>query len=234
MNLIIFIHGALSTKRSFNYIADGLHNIYEFKDDLLKQNSATVVPNEPWEMRYFSYDITKEPGAHTVRRLVTQLDNYTKTFPIERLVLIGHSFGGVLAVDAVRRMQRKELASVITMATPFGGSGPASLIKLIKLSKSQFLENVGSYEPFFREFVKKKFPCRVRKIVTVEGTADIMPGQNDGVVSLESQLAMADDPMSSIVKVKLNHFEVLLAPEVTTLIIKELNREHKPAQLKAA
>lgn len=197
--MIIYIHGALSTRRSFSYIVQGLTDI--------------KVPQ-----RYFSYDIR----TTTAHKIVTELIAYVESLnPKGNLTFVAHSYGGVIAVEAARSLQRP--VNVISMSTPYGGSAMASLLKMMKPS-SKFFDNIGSYNSFMRAFSAKPLPCRVRGLVTTAGSAEWMSEANDGVVTIASQLHYAKDPLWSGFEVDLNHFEVLLSSKVAGLLKKEVGR----------
>lgn len=206
MKHAIFVHGALSTRRSFSFIKQAL-------GDELKE----------YKVHDFSYDIRSEEGADIVDRLVEKVASLGQAEPI---TFIGHSFGGVISVEAVRQVSRPMLmqpTKVISMSTPYSGSAIASLFKLFKPT-STFFNNIGAYNGFMRAFSSKPLPCRVRGIITTAGGADWIPEENDGVVSVGSQLHYADDPLWSGIKLDSNHFEVLLHPKTADLIRKELSK----------
>jgi pimeloyl-ACP methyl ester carboxylesterase len=208
--IALFIHGALSTRRSFSFI----------KQQLLQDEA-----DNNYAFRDFSYDIRKEPGEETVARLVKQALGYI-TSTMQNLSLICHSFGGVLGVAAARELIELHPAlniKIITLATPMGGSTAASMLRAMKPS-STFLKNVGAYDKFMKDFKSYDLPCRTRSIITTEGAMDLMPDANDGVVTVKSQLEYSEDANFHPVKVKLNHFEVLLSHEAVGYIKKELYR----------
>lgn len=203
MKLIVYIHGALSTRRSFSYIV----------------RSDPKPEGAEYAEKYFSYDVRTASGVEIIDRLVEQL----KKAQIHDVTLIGHSFGGIVAVGAARLLPEPFKPKVITLATPFGGSSAASFLKILKPS-SQFFDNVGRYGTFMRDFGSKPLPCRVRGIVTTAGGAEWVASENDGVVSVASQLHYEHDPLWAGIRVEANHFEVLLLPKTVELIRKELAR----------
>lgn len=199
--MIIYIHGALSTRRSFTYLAQELRGV-----------------NVP--QRYFSYDVRAVVAHKIVDDLVAYVSNLN---PKGSLTFIAHSYGGVLAVEAVRKLQLP--CNVISMSTPYGGSAMASLLRVMKPS-SKFFDNIGSYNSFMRGFSAKPLPCRVRGLVTTAGSAEWLNEANDGVVTVGSQRHFKNDSNWSEVEVDLNHFEVLLSPKVAGLVKKEVSRFH--------
>lgn len=204
--LIVYVHGALSTRRSFSHI--------------VRQGTLTesFIEGEVAE-RFFSYDVRKEPANATIERLAEQV----KKTGVHDVTFIGHSFGGVVSVGAARLLSDDFKPKVISLATPYGGSSVASLLKVFRPA-SQFFDNVGRYGSFMRDFNSKALPCRVRGIVTTAGGAEWIAGENDGVVSVSSQLHYEKDLNWSGVKLDANHFEVLLVPKTIELIKKELMR----------
>lgn len=206
LKLIVYIHGALSTRRSFSYIVKQGAIPVELDDGTIAE-------------RYFSYDVRSEPGQSIIGRLAEQV----KRTGIHDVTFIGHSFGGIIAVGAARELPEPYKPKVISLATPYGGSSAASFLKILKPS-SQFFDNVGKYGSFMRDFNSKPLPCRVRGIVTTAGGAEWVAAENDGVVSVASQLHYEKDAHWAGVKVEANHFEVLLIPKTVELIKKELAR----------
>lgn len=198
--MIIYVHGALSTRRSFSYIAQALDSV-----DL--------------PQRFFSYDIRTTEAVEIVDSLTAFV---RKADPQGPVIFVSHSYGGVVSVDAARALHPQR-CSVISMATPFNGSTEASFLKLLKPS-SRLLSNVGSYHSYMRSFASKPLPCRVLGLVTTAGGAEWTSDENDGIVTVASQLHFEDDPNWMGVKLDVNHFEVLLNPKTIELVRKELNR----------
>lgn len=196
--MIVYVHGALQSRRSFNYISCAL-----------KEESRS--------QHFFSYDIRKEHGAEIVQRLIGLMKSLA---PQEPVTFISHSYGGVLAVDAVRGLDSRQY-NVISMATPYGGSVEASFLKLLKPS-SILLSNVGKYHSYMRTFSSKPLPCRVRGLVTTGGTAEWTTESNDGIVTVASQRHYEADPNWSGAFLNVNHFEVLMLPQAVKLIKNEL------------
>lgn len=198
--MIIYVHGALSTRRSFSYISQSLGDV--------------ALPQH-----YFGYDVRITHAPEIVDALVAFV---RKLDPQGPLIFISHSYGGIMSVDAARALSPHQ-SSVISMASPYGGSTEASFLKLLKPS-SKLLSNIGSYHAYMRSFGSKPLPCRVMGLVTTAGGAEWTSDANDGVVTVASQLHFEADPNWSGVKLEANHFEVLLLPEAVGLIKKELDR----------
>lgn len=197
--MIIYVHGALSTRRSFSFISQALQDV-------------------PIPHKYFSYDVRTSHADDIVDSLVEFVQKADAQLPV---LFISHSYGGVVSVAAARRLAQP--CSVLSMATPYNGSAEASFLKFLRPS-SKLLSNIGSFNSFMRGFSAKPLPCRVRGLVTVAGGAEWMSDANDGVVTVESQLHYEHDPNWSGVQVEANHFEVLLMPKVVELIRKEISR----------
>ena len=204
--LIVYIHGALSTNGCWSYIRQHAAN----KRSLF---------NQPHE-EFFRYNLNNETSDEIVAQLVTKVDDWVWKKQASKVVLIGHSFGGVLAVAAMRELYPifedvKVKARVITLSSPFAGSGIASVMKFFK-PQSKFFKNVGSHADFIKKFKRRPLASPTYSFVTTEGGADWMPQANDGVVTVSSQLHFKDDPHSTIHEVHVNHFEILMSDAVVT------------------
>lgn len=197
--MIIYVHGALSTRRSFSYITQSLQDI-------------------PIPHKFFGYDVRASRADDIVNSLTEFVRKADSQTPV---MFISHSYGGVVSVAAARQLT--QACTVLSMATPYNGSAEASFLKFLRPS-SKLLANIGSFNSFMRGFSAKPLPCRVRGLVTTAGGAEWMSDANDGVVTVESQLHYEHDPNWSGVKVDANHFEVLLMPKVVELIRKEISR----------
>lgn len=206
--LVIFIHGALSTARSWNYIQ------YATRKALKTLDAEVICPE---------YDVAEKPATEIIDDLLEQITPSLSYMP-RRVIFVGHSFGGVLAVELARRLieEHEVLAAnveVLTLSTPFGGSGAASFLKLFKPS-SYFYNNTGAFDRFMTNFKNKPLPCRVASLITsIEGSgADFLRGENDGVVTVASQSQFNDDPLHEHCLMPTNHFEILLLPEAGAII----------------
>lgn len=125
--------------------------------------------------------------------------------------LVGHSLGGVLAVAASQRSNK--VANVVTMASPLGGSQVAALMRWI--SPSQLLDDIHPHSSLIKTVKRTPNRCTIMSIVTTGGGISMLSGENDGVVTTESQTAISGPVY---LRVPVNHFEVLLCRESVELI----------------
>jgi pimeloyl-ACP methyl ester carboxylesterase len=210
--LIIYVHGALSTRNSWNYIRQKL------------SDKLDGVEEKPAE-EFIKYNLNHELSAEIVEKMVEKITSLIDKQGFNKLVLIGHSFGGVLSVAAVRELmdyltEKKIKPKIITLSAPFGGSEIAAVLRIMKPG-SMFFKNVGHHGEFVQAFRKLKLPCKTHAFITTEGGADWMPQANDGVVTVSSQLFFENDPLITIQEAKVNHFEILLSDLVVTQLLKE-------------
>lgn len=210
MDLVIFIHGALSSPSSWAFHRRVLKPLLKTK---------TVVSAQ--------YDVERSTSEDISKDLVKAILKLMQATKFDRVMLLGHSFGGVLAIDAVRILLKDHADDcigskfrVFALSSPLGGSGAASLFRVFK-PFSQFLKNVGSFDSYMTKFKSRQLPCPVYSVVSTAPLSPDYPIQkSDGVVTLESQTHYQRDPQCYTTHVTSNHFEVLLSEKVTEEIKK--------------
>ena len=228
--LIIYAHGALSSKVSWNYIRQNV------KEKLLLQMSAEAmnIDNRPANFKpielpleeFIKYDLNKESSTQIVNGMKELIQKLILDNDIKKLVMVGHSFGGVLSVQMVRELAdffktNKVKTRIVTLSSPFAGSEIATVLRLFK-PNSLFFKNIGNHTDFIKDFKKHPLPCHTHIFVTTSGGADWMPQANDGVVTIESQTFFKNDANAAEHEIKANHFEILLTDAVITQIVKEV------------
>lgn len=213
--LIVYVHGALASKRSWNYVQ--------------KQVNRGVRGKAVTAELYFEYDLQEDDAFNILGRLNHAIKTTVDVKKPSKILLVGHSFGGVLCVAASRDLHQAlglEM-NVITMSSPFGGARIASLVTMFTPS-SMFFNNISHNSTFMWNFKSRPLVVPTHSFVTMKGRVKWIAGENDGVVSVESQLQFKLDPLNTVDIVDLNHFEILLSDNVAARIISEA------APLKAA
>lgn len=213
--LIIYVHGALSTRNSWNYI----------RQKLSEKLTAVADAEKPTE-EFIKYNLNVETSAEIVTGMVEKVLKLLEKGIYKKLVMIGHSFGGVLSVATTRALaeyleQQKIKTRLITLSAPFAGSEIAAVLRMFKPG-SMFFKNVGDHAEFIKNFKKSVLPYKTHMFITTEGGADWMPQANDGVVTIESQSFFAKDPNAIVQEAKVNHFEILLSDAVVTQLYKDV------------
>jgi triacylglycerol esterase/lipase EstA (alpha/beta hydrolase family) len=211
--LVVYVHGALSTKNSWNYIRQKL-------SEKLQAANAELPVEE-----FIRYNLNVQSSSEIVEEMIKKILKTLQSGDFKKLVMIGHSFGGVLSVATARALSEflehvKIKTRLITLSSPFAGSEIASILRVFRPG-SMFFKNVGGHAEFIKNFKKGVLPYKTHIFVTTEGGADWMPQANDGVVTVESQLHFSDDPNASIQEVKVNHFEILLSDTVVGQLFKD-------------
>lgn len=182
--LIWYIHGANSSSVSFAHIKSKLP-AHEFLD--------------------ISYDHS-QPASKIVDQVVEMAKGGKR--PIQ---IVGHSLGGIIALAAFQQSPR--FTRAVTLASPFGGSRVAAMMRW--LIPSQLLDDIHPNSDLVTNLRDSRFSKPVLSVVTTAGGSPLISEENDGVVTVKSQLAL-EGP--TYVSLPVNHFEVLLTPEVPRLI----------------
>jgi pimeloyl-ACP methyl ester carboxylesterase len=185
--LIIYVHGAGATPKSFAYI-----------QSQLPEHEAIG----------FAYN-TNGPSEVAIMALGDLIRKQTQP-----VYLVAHSLGGLISFHAAFRA---EVAGIVTIATPFGGSKPATLLRWI--FDSVLLEELQPYSKLVRAVRERALPCPVTTIVTTAGALPFMREPNDGVVTVASQRAIA---ATEVVVLPTNHFECLMSQETLDVITQKV------------
>lgn len=138
----------------------------------------------------------------------------------DRIVLVGHSYGGIVAVETARlliesKIKTPDQVQVLTIATPFSG-----VMLPIPVTPRQIVmyTNVASHGLTMTNFMRQKLPCATVSVITKGGQSPFMLGANDGVVTEQSMMAKARDSFCKPVEVYSNHSECLLDPKVHAVL----------------
>lgn len=200
--LNVWLHGALSSPISFAYLSKATKKIGQ--TDL-----------------FLSYDIQANSNEIILAQLEDQLTRYLRDNEVDRVRFIGHSFGGVYAVALVDKLilSLPVDTEIITLSSPFGGSGFASILSWLQ-GASNFISNVSAMSSLIKNIsLKSDIWCKVTSVITTAGVEHPLLIANDLVVSVKSQMALVEAGCDvDIVEIDLNHFEVLLSEDVAKLV----------------
>lgn len=189
--LIVYIHGANSTPATFNYI----------KRSLPKHTAIDIS---------YQNDIALEDIIE---------DAYARIPEDKPVHIVGHSLGGLIAVaiSQINLIRKdKQIEKVLTISSPFGGCKGADLLRWIYPTHRLF-SDISTVSPMIRVIKKIGAVVPTKCLVTNHGAIPLITGENDGVVSVESQMELKG---CEFAKQSHNHFEVLLS-EDTVLCIRE-------------
>ena len=184
--MITFIHGAMCTPASWNYLAPQIttdeHRISYSSDTAFADNLAVM-----------SHWLTQQR---------------------EPVTMIGHSLGGLYAWH-LAALHPDLISRGITISTPYGGCSSADWLRWI-LPHNQLMKDIAQFSDPIVFARNSQVCCHWTNIVTISGSRPWIPGDNDGVVTVDSQCAIGDK--MSLITVQDNHYEVLLNPAVANLI----------------
>lgn len=205
---IIYLHGANSTSTSFNFIR------YRMRENKVVDSVAYAPEYNP---------------SMSMDQLIPEL--YGRMNPFHQkdpIFLVGHSLGGVIATlltywNEDVGPEKLNILGVVSIASPFGGSKAANFLKWMYPSYGLF-DNVATNSPWIKLMSQKGAIVPTRTIITTAGNSPLIREDNDGVVSVKSQMALKN---SEQVLLEHNHFEVLLS-DFTAGHIAEFIKSHIP------
>lgn len=164
---------------------------------------AGQLPTHDARFVTYNHDV---PLSHSIERITREIASSTDQFSI-----VSHSLGGIIAHYVAQEVTPN---SIVTLSTPFGGSKSADMLRWM-FPTNNLLNDIRPSASVIKNLRGITPSCPVHSVVTYGGRMPMIPGENDGVVSVDSQMCLAH-PL--YYKFDLNHFEVLLSGDVVHLI----------------
>ena len=199
MHNVIYIHGANADSDNFNY--------YKLK---LPEHKS-IAPN---------YDMSEDPFD-----LVMAFKNRKdKEFGDEKVILVGHSFGGIIASWYASVFQ-EHVSHLVTIATPWEGT-PVARIFGYFWRNSDVFKNTMPGATVLAMLQEKKYNGPHTNIICTRGAnpvAGIGGKANDGMISCDSQSKTpAGFKNTQTHHIEAGHSGVLLNNNVTEMLHKIL------------
>jgi len=138
---------------------------------------------------------------------------------INQIFFIAHSLGGIYALH-LSNLISDQVLGAITLSTPYGGAETADFAKYF-LPFSRLLKDIGpnSWPMMQADSIEIYHPWA--NIVTTKGGAAWIMGDNDGVVTVNSQKHHQNG--MELIEVNYNHYEVVLNDQVVDIIKQKIN-----------
>ncbi|MFT3711346.1 MAG: alpha/beta fold hydrolase [Archangium sp.] len=197
---VLFIHGINGSPRNF--------------EKMLEHLDRTKF--EPW-VAYYPSGIRLPVLAQILAQLLLRAK---ETYGVDRIFIVAHSMGGLIARSAIQQLSEKNqsslIAGLVTLDTPWGGHpsaataierAPEAVPSWIDIAPgSKFLRSLPQPQP-------RGVPFYL--FFGVGGRVSRYDENNDGVVTVESQLTRwAQDQAVQIIGFDTNHMGVLQSAEV--------------------
>ena len=175
---IFYIHGANASPRSFTFLSDRIQHSCEFAD-------------------YSSSD-----GFFNNLRLMKEQVSQDNWF------IVSHSLGGIYAAHLSSFLGNR-LKGVVSLSTPYGGSEISDVMLFVHPFTRLFRDTGTMSKPITeaQHIIKCNTHPDWTAIVTTSGRVPYLPGQNDGVVSVDSQVALCN--YMDVIRLDCNHYEIL-------------------------
>lgn len=127
------------------------------------------------------------------------------------IFIVAHSLGGIIAAHTAS-FKNHNIAGIITISTPFGGSKAAWIMRWIM--RSSVMGDITPDSIHIRTLNQLELPP-VKSIISTNGSIPMGFEKNDSVVTLNSQLHLQNNERFLV---KANHFEVLQHPKTIKII----------------
>lgn len=133
------------------------------------------------------------------------------------IFVIGHSLGGIYALHLAKHL---DVIGGISISTPFRGSSMADWARYI-VPKYQLFKDIGrKSQPILEAQQIDISGIPWTQLVTTHGNTPWMNEPNDGVVTTDSMLHLAD--RMEIIEIPVNHYEVVCSDQTVSIIEQKL------------
>lgn len=177
MKKILYIHGLNCSSTIFNHIR---HSLPEHSAILAEYQSNN--------------------------RINMSLNHLEQYIPDDEFSIVGHSLGGIMAsLIAIRRTSCVKIDKIVTISTPFGGSGVASALRWF-YPQHGILKDISADSKIIKEIHLNKIDVPMLSIISTSGNLPLIPSANDGVVTIKSQEC---SPAKRKHYFDCNHFEIV-------------------------
>jgi len=193
MNNILFIHGAWCSIESFNYIK-------------LKTQIESLQHCNFWGQDY-------NCQIFNLNKIIEQQTAYIDTIPADKIDIISHSMGGVVAFHLINH---PKVRKILTIASPINGIDIAAPFRYYVWGRAPILRNLAPNARMIRS-IRKEYNKDIHMIVTHSGFHPFMMVDSDGVVTVESQSSWVPDN-AKVKMISKSHNEVLQSDELSNYI----------------
>jgi len=183
---ILYLHGANMSDVGFTYI-------------------KSIIGKHKYSSPEYSVHTPLKDNINTI------IDTVNKDFK-KPVTIIGHSLGGIIAVELYRA--GLPIEKIITLSTPFGGCTTADKLRWF-FPTYQLFDDIRTNNAVIQGLQDFHVDIPMLSFVTTDGHSPVIDGDNDGVVTTESQQSLSG-PIYE--EVHLNHFEILLSEPVAKRI----------------
>jgi len=220
---VLFIHGAGGTPQSWAPI------IQQMDRDTF----------QPW-LFYYPSGLYLDDATEFLRQALSHI---SLTYPFNRLVIVAHSMGGMIARAAInlaiQKGQGQEFPLLfVTISTPWGGHHGAQMAidySVIGIIPSWI--DLAPESPFQKKLFEISFPPNIHHYLLFSYKGRLNPfteGNDDGAISLASQLTKnAQHSAEKILGFNEDHASILRSQEMMTelnSIVKTFAKDKKSQQ----
>lgn len=169
----------------------------------------------------FSYLISKMPehqayriDYHSHQNLESSISEVLSQLPRdEKLTLVAHSLGGVIATLIAAQMPTM-VERLVLISTPFKGSRAAVTLRWIP-GASRVLSDIIPSAPHILRCRELKLDIPALSIISTGGSLQTSPVPNDGVVTVASQYGLS---FGDHMEINATHFEILLSDKTANVV----------------
>jgi pimeloyl-ACP methyl ester carboxylesterase len=190
---VFLIHGAWSTRNSFNFIEDNLPH-----------NTKTLS---------YCYDGTTSSLQQIIDGANKALNKET-----EDCVVIGHSLGGLIAINL---HDNEKVSKIITLAAPLSGIEIPVVFKPFVYYNTPLLQQISPQSRFIKQIHDGRYTKSITCCFATRGYNPLINERSDGLITLATQQQWTP-PYSLQYDIECNHYEILQNRTVVEIIKRQL------------
>jgi len=189
---IFYIHGANASPQSFTFLSNLISHDSEFAD-------------------YSSSD----GFFNNLKRMQVQVKQGD-------WFIVSHSLGGIYSAH-LSSFLGSRFKGAVSLSTPYGGSELSDMLMFVHPFTRLFRDTGTASNPITeaQHIIQNTKPSNWTAVVTSSGRVPYLPGHNDGVVTVSSQLALIE--YMNIIKIDCNHYEILQDRGAADIVLSKLS-----------